>query len=118
MRAAIDVLAAQPGKRVLVLGDMGELGAGAADMHRDTGRYARTVKLDGLLLLGELSLHTAAGYGEEAQHFESPEALAQALRPQLTADTTVLVKGSRFMRMERVVALLLEQNNEGSKHAA
>lgn len=118
VRAAIDVLAAQPGKRVLVLGDMGELGAGAADMHRDTGRYARTVKLDGLLLLGELSLHTAAGYGEEAQHFESPEALAQALQPQLTADTTVLVKGSRFMRMERVVALLLEQNNEGSKHAA
>ncbi|HSI21569.1 MAG TPA: UDP-N-acetylmuramoyl-tripeptide--D-alanyl-D-alanine ligase [Methylophilaceae bacterium] len=119
MRAAIDVLAACPGKRVLVLGDMGELGDTAAEMHREIGVYAKHAQLDRLLLLGELSKEMAAGFGAGAQHFESPEALGAELNKQLTADTTVLVKGSRFMRMERVVALLLaETTDKGSKHAA
>jgi UDP-N-acetylmuramoyl-tripeptide--D-alanyl-D-alanine ligase len=119
MRAAIDVLAACPGKRVLVLGDMGELGETAAEMHREIGVYAKHAQLDRLLLLGELSKEMAAGFGAGAQHFESPEALGAELNKQLTADTTVLVKGSRFMRMERVVALLLaETTDKGSKHAA
>lgn len=119
MRAAIDVLAACPGQRVLVLGDMGELGETAAEMHREVGAYAKSAELDRLLVLGELSKEMAAGFGAGAQHFESPEALGAALNKQLTADTTVLVKGSRFMRMERVVALLLAETNEkGSKHAA
>jgi UDP-N-acetylmuramoyl-tripeptide--D-alanyl-D-alanine ligase len=119
MRAAIDVLAACPGKRVLVLGDMGELGETAADMHREIGAYAKRAQLDRLLVLGELSKEMAAGFGAGAQHFESPEALGAELNKQLSADTTVLVKGSRFMRMERVVALLLAETNEkGSKHAA
>jgi UDP-N-acetylmuramoyl-tripeptide--D-alanyl-D-alanine ligase len=119
MRAAIDVLAACPGKRVLVLGDMGELGETAADMHREIGAYAKRAQLERLLVLGELSKEMAAGFGAGAQHFESPEALSAELNKQLTADTTVLVKGSRFMRMERVVALLLAETNEkGSKHAA
>ena len=62
----------------------------------------------------------AAGFGNGAQHFESPESLAEVLAKQLSADTTVLVKGSRFMRMERVVNLLLADDNdkEGGKHAA
>ena len=118
MRAAIDVLAACPGKRVLVLGDMGELGEAAAEMHREIGTYAKQAQLDRLLVLGELSKEMAAGFGTGAQHFESPEALGEELNKQLTADTTVLVKGSRFMRMERVVALLLADTEKGSKHAA
>lgn len=119
MRAAIDILAACPGKRVLVLGDMGELGETATEMHREIGAYAKSAQLDRLMVLGELSKEMAAGFGTGAQHFESPEALGEELIKQLTADTTVLVKGSRFMRMERVVALLLAATNEkGSKHAA
>lgn len=120
MRAAIDVLAACPGKRVLVLGDMGELGADAAAMHREIGAYARKAGLETLLVLGELAKEMAAGFGNGARHFESPEALAEVLAKQLSADTTVLVKGSRFMRMERVVNLLLADDNdrEGGKHAA
>lgn len=119
MRAAIDVLQACPGKRVLVLGDMGELGDTAAEMHREIGTYAKAAGLERLLLLGELSQEMAAGFGAGAWHFDTPEALAEVLGPQLTADTTVLVKGSRFMRMERVVALLLaETNDKGGKHAA
>jgi UDP-N-acetylmuramyl pentapeptide synthase len=102
-----------------VLGDMGELGDTAAEMHREIGVYAKHAQLDRLLLLGELSKEMAAGFGAGAQHFESPEALGAELNKQLTADTTVLVKGSRFMRMERVVALLLaETTDKGSKHAA
>ena len=119
MRAAIDVLAACPGKRVLVLGDMGELGKTAADMHREIGAYAKSAGLDRLLVLGELSKEMVAGFGAGAQHFGTPEALGEELNKQLAADTTVLVKGSRFMRMERVVALLLAETTEkGSKHAA
>ena len=112
MQAAIDVLAACPGKRILVLGDMGELGADAEKMHLEIGQYAQAAKLDGLLTLGD----HAHAYG--GQHFETPEELAAALQPQLTALTTVLVKGSRFMRMERVVALLTETKQKESRHAA
>jgi UDP-N-acetylmuramoyl-tripeptide--D-alanyl-D-alanine ligase len=119
MCAAIDVLAACPDKRVLVLGDMGELGADAAKMHLEIGAYARAAGLDTLLVLGELSRQMASAFGSGAQHFETPEALAEALAQQLSADTTVLVKGSRFMRMERVVNLLLaDDNDKGGKHAA
>jgi UDP-N-acetylmuramoyl-tripeptide--D-alanyl-D-alanine ligase len=119
MRAAIDVLAACPGKRVLVLGDMGELGADAAGMHREIGAYAKAAGLGTLLVLGDLSQEMASGFGGGAQHFESAEALVETLAKQLSADTTVLVKGSRFMRMERVVNLLLaDDNDKGGKHAA
>ncbi len=110
--AAIDVLAASPGRRYLVLGDMGELGAQAVPLHRETGTHARAAGLDGLFTLGEL----AREYG--GRHFDTPEALAAALRPHLSADATVLVKGSRFMRMERVVALLGGENGKGGDHAA
>ena len=112
MRAAIDVLAACSGKRILVLGDMGELGGDAEKLHAEIGQYAQAAKLDALLTLGDMS----RTYG--GQHFESPEALAATLQPQLTAQTTVLVKGSRFMRMERVVALLTETEQKESRHAA
>ena len=112
MRAAIDVLAACPGQRILVLGDMGELGADALQMHQAVGRYAADAGLQGLLTLGEMS----RAYG--GQVFETPEALVAALQPQLNAQTTVLVKGSRFMRMERVVALLSNTDNKENRHAA
>ncbi len=103
VRAAIDVLAQQPGKKILVLGDMGELGGEAAALHAQVGDYARHAGIDRLLSLGEMSAHTVRAFGAEARQFARIEDLVVAITPLLTPDTTLLVKGSRFMRMERVV---------------
>ena len=118
MKAAIDVLAARPGARLLVLGDMGELGEDAARMHGDIGRYANQAGVDALYTLGELSYEMSAAFGQKAIHYETPEQLAAELKPRMNPNTTVLVKGSRFMRMERVVSLIGEEHKEGGIHAA
>ena len=104
--AAIDVLASAAGRRFLVLGDMGEVGAHGAAFHGEIGRYARASNIDRLFVLGELCTHAAAAFGEGAQHYGDIDALLAALQPCLAAGVTVLVKGSRFMRMERVVRAL------------
>ena len=114
MKAAIDVLANQTGEKILVLGDMGELGTDAARMHREVGEYAKAKGLKQLYCLGELSLEMVQGFGVGARHFDDAAALAEAIKPQLSAQVTVLVKGSRFMKMERVVDLLDEKNNQTS----
>jgi UDP-N-acetylmuramoyl-tripeptide--D-alanyl-D-alanine ligase len=101
--AALDVLALSPGRKVLVLGDMGELGPGAAELHADIGRRARAAPVDALLTLGEASAHAAHGFGAGARHFQRIEELLAELENLLAPGVTVLVKGSRFMRMERVV---------------
>jgi len=102
-RAAIAVLAQAPGKKLLVLGDMGELGPGAAEMHADIGRFARQSQVERLLTLGELSAHAARDFGPGASHFTRVEELLAEVENALAPDVTVLVKGSRFMEMERVV---------------
>jgi UDP-N-acetylmuramoyl-tripeptide--D-alanyl-D-alanine ligase len=107
MRAAIDVLAKYAGEKILVLGDMGELGFEAKNMHAEIGAYAKAAGLTTLYCLGELSIEMVKSFGVGAQHFSSPEEIAEAVLPQLTSSTTVLVKGSRFMQMERVVNLLV-----------
>lgn len=101
--AAIAVLAARDGLRILVLGDMGELGPDAAELHRETGERARAAGIDRLLALGEMSLQTVQAFGEGAMHFERIEELLAEVEQALAPHTTVLVKGSRFMQMERVV---------------
>lgn len=107
MRAAIEVLAKQAGEKILVLGDMGELGADAAQMHFEIGAAAKAAGLRKLYCLGEMSQEMVRGFGAGAKHFKAPEAIAEEVIPQLSGNVTVLVKGSRFMRMERVVKLLL-----------
>lgn len=107
MRAAIEVLAKQAGDKILVLGDMGELGADAAAMHFEIGAAAKAAGLKQLYCLGELSQEMVRGFGAGAKHFVAPEAIAEEVIPQLNSNTTVLIKGSRFMRMERVVKLLM-----------
>ena len=104
MRAAISVLALAGGKRVLVLGDMGELGNNAAVFHAEIGTEARSAGIEKLYALGELSRNAIRAFGCGAEHFEHIEDLQKALEDELDADTTVLVKGSRFMKMERMVA--------------
>jgi UDP-N-acetylmuramoyl-tripeptide--D-alanyl-D-alanine ligase len=108
VKAALAVLAQQPGKKVLVLGDMGELGTDAAAMHAQIGLAARDAGVDRLLALGDLSRETVGAFGAGAMHFERIQELLAELENELTPDTTVLVKGSRFMQMERVVQSFME----------
>jgi len=108
VKAALAVLAQQPGKKVLVLGDMGELGTDAAAMHAQIGLAARDVGVDRLLALGELTKETVTAFGAGAMHFERIQELLAELENELTAETTVLVKGSRFMQMERVVQSFMD----------
>ena len=112
MSAAIQVLANAEGRRVLVLGDMGELGADAEEMHAEIGRAARKSGIDRLYALGELSRIAAREFGSNAQHCEQIEDLQNALEKELHAGTTVLIKGSRFMRMERAVEFCMEKKEE------
>ena len=104
--AAIEVLARARGRKFLVLGDMGEVGAHGALFHAEIGRHARAAGIDRLFLLGELCTHAAAAFGEGAEHCGDVGALLAALEPLLGTGVTVLIKGSRFMRMERVVQAL------------
>ncbi|PRB84413.1 UDP-N-acetylmuramoyl-tripeptide--D-alanyl-D-alanine ligase [Pseudomonas sp. MYb185] len=108
VRAAIDVLASLDGRRVLVLGDMGELGALEQQAHRDIGTYARDQGLDALYCTGPLSALAAAEFGEGGKAFADRGALAAALGTELDPATRVLVKGSRSAGMEEVVAALVE----------
>ena len=106
--AAIAVLAARPGRRILVLGDLGELGDEAPQLHAEVGQLARAAGIDDCFTLGELTRETCRAFGAQARHFESVAALVNTLQPQLNADATVLVKGSRCMQMERVVEGLVQ----------
>jgi UDP-N-acetylmuramoyl-tripeptide--D-alanyl-D-alanine ligase len=101
VRAAIDVLATCPGPTALVLGDMGEVGEQGPQFHREIGEYARAKRVTRLLALGAATPDAVRAFGPGARHFDSVEQLVPAIEGK-----TVLVKGSRFMKMERVVAAL------------
>ncbi len=116
LHAALKVLAQAAGKKILVLGDMGELGAAAARLHGEIGAEARRLGVDELFALGELTAHTVHEFGMGARHFERIEELLAILDKSLDADSTVLVKGSRFMRMERVVRHCTSQGEACCSH--
>ncbi|MET3621392.1 UDP-N-acetylmuramoyl-tripeptide--D-alanyl-D-alanine ligase [Burkholderia ambifaria] len=119
MRAAIDVLAAQPAPRVLVIGDMGEVGDEGPAFHREIGAYARERGIDALFALGDASRDACTAYGDTARHFGDVGALVTALLAAgYGAQATVLVKGSRYMKMERVVDALTNQSAAGTVPAA
>ena len=119
VRAAIDVLASLPAPRVLVLGDMGEVGDHGPEMHREVGAYAQARGIEYLLTLGEATRESAKAFGKEAVTAESAEQLCDILLALPVA--SVLVKGSRFMRMERIVKEYLKATGvnpgEAVKHA-
>ncbi len=106
LRAGMELLAQLPGRRLLVLGGMAELGADAPKLHFIAGQLARELGLDGLYGLGPLAAEAVRGFGAGAFGFDTVDELADALREQLDANTVVLVKGSRSARMERVVTAL------------
>jgi UDP-N-acetylmuramoyl-tripeptide--D-alanyl-D-alanine ligase len=107
--AALKVLSQYKGTHYLVLGDMGELGSTAAQLHKDAGKLARESGVDKLFTLGELSINALQGFGSNSFYFESHDELNEALVNLLDEDSIVLVKGSRAMQMERVVNVLTEE---------
>lgn len=109
VRAAIDVLAQAAAPRVLVLGDMGEVGNDGRQFHEEIGAYLRESGIGQVLTLGALARHTSRAFGAGAQHFDSIEALHHALEDILVPAATVLVKGSRFMKMERTVRHFVQE---------
>jgi UDP-N-acetylmuramoyl-tripeptide--D-alanyl-D-alanine ligase len=102
MHAALEVLAELPGPRLMVMGDMGEVGDQGPQFHDEAGRHARALGIEKLFTLGEQSKQAAAGFGG-AQIFGGMDELAAAVLAELPHTGSVLVKGSRFMKMERVV---------------
>jgi UDP-N-acetylmuramoyl-tripeptide--D-alanyl-D-alanine ligase len=110
MRAAVDVLAALPGPRWLLIGDMGEVGDQGAAFHAEIGAHARAAGIEALWCAGAASLVAAQAFGAHAHHFATTADLAQAISTARDGDlpvaAAVLVKGSRFMQMEQVVAAL------------
>lgn len=114
VRAAIDVLAGLPGPHWLVLGDMGEVGDQGPAFHREVGAYAKERGIETLWCAGELMAHAAQAFGG-ARHFATVADLVAAVKNnEAPACRAVVVKGSRFMRMEQVVAALAG----GGAHAA
>ncbi len=116
VRAAVEVLSALPGPRLLVLGDMGEVGEQGAEFHREVGAYAKAQGIERLMTSGPLSLHAQTAFGG-SDHYVGMEALNRAVGSQVQAYATVLVKGSRFMKMERVVEFLVAQSGSAEEMA-
>jgi UDP-N-acetylmuramoyl-tripeptide--D-alanyl-D-alanine ligase len=106
VRAGIDVLVSSPGAAWLVLADMGELGEQAADSHAEVGSYALARGVRRLFAMGPLSARAVDAFGAGAEWFGDVDALVRRLEAELTAGVTLLVKGSRFNRLERVVQAL------------
>jgi UDP-N-acetylmuramoyl-tripeptide--D-alanyl-D-alanine ligase len=127
VRAAIDVLASLPGPRILVLGDMGEVGDQGPQFHAEVGTWARLRGIETVLALGRESAHSIAAFDDtgaaDAHHFDGIEPLKAAVLAQLPRASSVLVKGSRFMQMERVVRAISaidtpQQQDKEAGHAA
>lgn len=105
--AAIEILAQQPGEKILAFGDMRELGPEAQNYHIEIGKEAKRQGINHIYAYGELALHTVKAFGADGYHFSNQEELIAALRAHANAKVTVLVKGSLSMKMSQVVAALL-----------
>ncbi|MDH3281006.1 MAG: UDP-N-acetylmuramoyl-tripeptide--D-alanyl-D-alanine ligase [Gammaproteobacteria bacterium] len=107
LHMALDTLAAAPAPRILVLGDMGELGEAAQRLHSQVGVQAREAGVSRLFAIGPLTRYAVEAFGPQARHFEQPGDLIDALNKEMGPETTVLIKGSRFMHMEDIVAAIV-----------
>jgi UDP-N-acetylmuramoyl-tripeptide--D-alanyl-D-alanine ligase len=117
VRAAIDVLATMHAPSLLLLGDMGEVGDRGPQFHAEVGAYARERGIDHLWCAGTMSAESVRAFGGDARHFADVPALIAAL-DELPAAVSVLVKGSRFMQMERVVQALQEAHESAGRRAS
>jgi UDP-N-acetylmuramoyl-tripeptide--D-alanyl-D-alanine ligase len=118
--AAIATLAAEPGERVLVMGDMAELGTDAERLHADIGALAKRSGIRRLRAVGPLSRAAVAAFAGGAEHYADQTQLIEALRAELRSGVVLLVKGSRSSAMDRVVGALLgrDSNHGGERHVA
>jgi UDP-N-acetylmuramoyl-tripeptide--D-alanyl-D-alanine ligase len=111
VKAAIDVLVNANAETTLVLGDMGEVGADGAAFHQEIGQYAKAQGIQHLYTLGSLAQSSTIAFGNGAEHFDKLAGLLAKLDSQSSSGNTILIKGSRFMKMERVVAHLMNAEN-------
>ncbi len=118
VRAAIAALAAHPGPRILILGDMAELGAQGPAWHAEVGEFARRSGIDRMLALGPLCREAVGAFGAGAEHVDSMATLIEAATAAAAPGTTVLVKGSRAMAMEAVIATLVANARTGGQEGA
>jgi UDP-N-acetylmuramoyl-tripeptide--D-alanyl-D-alanine ligase len=108
LQAAVKVLAKFPGNKILILGDMRELGDEASDLHANMGKTIRQAGIDQLFTYGDLSEQISKNFGSNAYHFSDQSVLVSALKQQVQPNSTLLIKGSRYMKMEKVVEALKE----------
>jgi UDP-N-acetylmuramoyl-tripeptide--D-alanyl-D-alanine ligase len=121
----VDDTSELPAPRLLVLGDMGEVGNQGPEFHAEVGAYAAERSIEALFTLGDLCVHSAQAFGT-ARHFKDMDSLLAVVTAQVDGFQSVVVKGSRFMKMERVVQALLsrgedktsQNNKKGEPHAA
>ncbi len=113
VRAALDYLSTLPGRRVLVLGDMAELGEQGPQLHRDVGDYANG-RCDRLIAVGSLAAHATRGFRGDGSDCDDIDQARAVIEPLLDGDLTVLVKGSRVMRLEKLAAALIDAGEGGS----
>jgi len=106
LKAGIDVLTGYQGKKLLIMGDMAELGAISRSAHEEIGSYASESGVDLLLGIGDETMHSVKTFGHGGRHFENKKELLKACKELITADTTILVKGSRRAAMEEVAESL------------
>ena len=105
---AVQCLAPRAGKRIIVLGDMAELGSHSSDLHSAAGDMIRLAGIDHLLTIGDMAKNASDAFGLGASHFHSHDAVIDAARSLLGTDVTCLVKGSRSAEMENVADALTE----------
>jgi len=110
LQAGLEVLAMMPGKRILVIGDMAELGGDSEALHAEVASLAREHDVQYLYALGEQSAAAVEKFGNGGKHFNSHEALEASLRTELDEHSVVLIKGSRLMQMERIVHAMHEEH--------
>ena len=115
LAAALDVQAQEPGEHWLVLGDMGELGNESEFMHNKAGEIAKQFGVQRLFAYGELTKHSVKAFGVGAKHFSSHAEIVAALQDELTRDICVLIKGSRAMQLEKIVAGIKSNKVSGNK---
>ncbi len=116
LAAAVDTLAAFKGTKIVVLGDMKELGPDAKSLHANSGEKIRAANIDYLFTLGEMSAEASKAFGNNAKHFTDKQALIAAVLPYVKQDTHILVKGSRSMKMEEIIAKLIPENQIEHTH--
>jgi UDP-N-acetylmuramoyl-tripeptide--D-alanyl-D-alanine ligase len=116
LQAAVNTLATSKGIKIIILGDMKELGSDAKSMHYASGERMREANIDYLFTLGELSAATSEAFGKNARHFTDKQVLIEALLPYLKPDTHILVKGSRSMKMENIITKLIPENQIEHTH--